>query len=83
MIHGRRTRFVRGGLGRVGYGRPWLSLAAAVTASAMPLGVVAMSGLFRISADPTLSASSAVAPLSAGSFSLAPCPLTRSSTVTH
>ena len=39
----------------------------------MPPGVVAMSSLFRISADTTLSVSSHVAPLSAGSFSLAFC----------
>jgi hypothetical protein len=36
-----------------------------------------MSGLFRISADTTLLASFLVAPLSAGSFSLASCMPTR------
>lgn len=55
------------------YARSWLSRAAVVTASATPPGVVDMLGLFRISADTTLSASSLVAPLSAGSLLLASC----------
>lgn len=58
---------------RYAYGRSWLSRAAVVTASATPPGVVVRSSLFRISADTTLSASSLVAPLSAGSLLLASC----------
>ena len=50
---------------------PWLSLAAAATEAATPVGWVVRYGSFRISALVTPSASRLVAGLSAGNFEVA------------
>lgn len=50
---------------------PWLSLAAAATEAATPVGWVVRYGSFRISAPVTPSASRRVAGLSAGNFEVA------------
>lgn len=50
---------------------PWLSLAAAATDAATPVGWVVRYGSFRISAPVTPSASLRVAGLSAGNFEVA------------